>query len=236
MTRHIDCHYPASAPKGVGRGARDKGGVDVSATELLTTAHSTASDPPHDIGHHPLQDELATPVPTALENPGDGWFDWNNPIFDFTEPPSNWQAKGDAIQLSPPLTPTLVHEPTPSALQNFLRQHAASSPYMSIPRQPLDILGSLVQRPKIGPKTQRTATLILKTLKSYPLMLLQPDSLPPFVHPRMLASASAENDDMEPLNNCINLLHMIRTGVPGNRKLFWRNVRMECERFYHEVR
>jgi hypothetical protein len=205
----------------------------VPAAGLSRTAHSTTSHPlDDDIDYHPLQDELATLVPTALENSGNGWFDWNNPIFDFGEPLSNWQAKGDAVQFSPPPTSTLIHEPTPK----FIRQHAVSSPYMSIPRQPLDILGSLVQRPKIGPKTQRTATLILKTLKSYPLMLLQPDSLPPFVHPRMMTSAGAENDNMEPLNNCISLLHMGRSGVPGNRKLFWRNVRMECERFYQEVR
>jgi hypothetical protein len=236
MTRHIDCHYPASTTKVVGRRARDKGGDDVPAAGLSTTAHLTTSDPPDDIDYHPLQDELATLVPAALETSGNGWFDWNNPIFDFAEPLSNWQAKGDAVQFSQPLTSTLIHEPPPSALPKFIRQHAVSSPYMSIPRQPLDILGSLVQRPKTGPKTQRTATLILKTLKSYPLMLLQPDSLPPFVHPRMIASAGAENDNMEPLNNCISLLHMVRSGVPGNRKLFWRNVRMECERFYQEVR
>ncbi|KAK3295735.1 uncharacterized protein B0H64DRAFT_153062 [Chaetomium fimeti] len=62
-------------------------------------------------------------------------------------------------------------------------------------------------------------------------MILRHNSLPPFIHARMMASSSAENDNMEPLNNCIN---MIRSGVPGNRKLFWRNVRMECKRFYQE--
>ncbi|KAH6636334.1 hypothetical protein F5144DRAFT_175443 [Chaetomium tenue] len=234
MTRHIDCHYPATLPKGVGKGGRDKGGVDAPATEPSVTANSLAFDSPHHIDHLPFQDELATPVPIALGNSGDGWFDWNNPAFDFADPTSNWQTKGDIVQFSPPLTPTLVHEPTPSALQNFLRQQTVLSSYMSIPRQPHDILGSLVQRPKMGPKTQRTAALILQTLKSYPLMLLQHDSLPPFIHPRMMTSVGAENDNMEPLNNCISLLHMTRAGVPGNRKLFWRNIRMECERFYQE--
>ncbi|KAJ6086544.1 hypothetical protein N7467_005458 [Penicillium canescens] len=39
---------------------------------------------------------------------------------------------------------------------------------------------------------------------------------------------------MEPLDNCINLVHMISGGMRGSRKLFWRNVRMECERLCAE--
>lgn len=40
---------------------------------------------------------------------------------------------------------------------------------------------------------------------------------------------------MESLINCISLVHMINSGVQGNRKLFWKNVRLECERMYAEV-
>ena len=32
---------------------------------------------------------------------------------------------------------------------------------------------------------------------------------------------------MEPLNNCISLVHMISGGVRGSRKLFWKVVRLE---------
>ncbi|KAJ5833633.1 hypothetical protein N7474_001944 [Penicillium riverlandense] len=39
---------------------------------------------------------------------------------------------------------------------------------------------------------------------------------------------------MEPLSNCISLVHMISSGTRGSRKLFWRNVRMECERLCSE--
>ncbi|EAQ91191.1 predicted protein [Chaetomium globosum CBS 148.51] len=238
VLRCPQCNKPFDKPrpsKSVGKGASNKEGVDAPATEPSRTIRSPPFDSPHDIGHHTLQDELVTQIPTALANSGDEWFDWNNPIFDFVDPTSSWQTKGDMVQFSPPLTRTPVHEATPSALQNFLRQQTFLSSYMSIPRQPHDILGSLAHRPTMGPKTKRTATLILQTLKSYPLILLQQDSLPPFIHPRMMVSAGAESDSMEPLNNCISLLHMTRAGVPGNRKLFWRNVRMECERFYQEL-
>ena len=76
---------------------------------------------------------------------------------------------------------------------------------------------------------QKTGNLILHTLKSYPSMMVRHNTLPPFIHPS-LTSLNVENDDIEPLNNCISLSYVLNSGVKGSRKLFWRNVRMECER------
>ncbi|THX54515.1 hypothetical protein D6D06_05475 [Aureobasidium pullulans] len=39
---------------------------------------------------------------------------------------------------------------------------------------------------------------------------------------------------MEPLANCLSLLHMIGGNLRGSRKLFWKNVSMECERLREE--
>ncbi|SPQ25758.1 7ae919f1-8516-4992-a306-67b5314558d6 [Thermothielavioides terrestris] len=64
--------------------------------------------------------------------------------------------------------------------------------------------------------------------------MLDRNSLPPFIHPRLVAGSGAAVDEMEPLHNCISLLHMMNSQVPGSRKLFWRNVRAECERFLGE--
>jgi hypothetical protein len=66
------------------------------------------------------------------------------------------------------------------------------------------------------------------------------NSLPPFIHPHLASSDfgidMGENaDPMEPLHNCISLVHMLGGGVRGSRKLFWKNVRLECERFCKEV-
>jgi hypothetical protein len=69
-------------------------------------------------------------------------------------------------------------------------------------------------------------------LKSYVLKMLRHNSLPPFIHPYLVSAELA----MEPLDNCINLVHMISGEMKGGRKLFWRNVRMECERLCAEVR
>ena len=66
-------------------------------------------------------------------------------------------------------------------------------------------------------------------------MMLRHNTLPPFIHSSLL-SRDVENNDMEPLNNCISLMHMISSGVQGSRKLFWKNVRLECEHLYEEVR
>jgi hypothetical protein len=90
---------------------------------------------------------------------------------------------------------------------------------------------ALILRPKMRLGGQRTANLILHTLKSYPQMMLRHNTLPPFIHPRLIAS----DFDMEPLTNCISLVHMIRAGAQGSRKLFWKNVRLECERFCEDV-
>ncbi|KAK8133582.1 hypothetical protein PG984_005594 [Apiospora sp. TS-2023a] len=49
----------------------------------------------------------------------------------------------------------------------------------------------------------------------------------------MLRSESG-GQEMEPLHNCINLMSMLQGGFQGSRKLFWRNVRQECERLYKE--
>lgn len=83
--------------------------------------------------------------------------------------------------------------------------------------------------------TQRIANLILHNLKSYPLMIRRHNDLPPFIHKGLLSS-SFEDACMEPLTNCLSLVHMINDGLQTSRKLFWRNVRMECERLSEEVR
>jgi len=87
---------------------------------------------------------------------------------------------------------------------------------------------SMIQRPKMHHGAERAASLIFYTLKSYPPMLQQND-LPPFIHPSYV-SFMDEGTTIEPLENCIALMHMMANRVKGSRKLFWRNVRTECER------
>lgn len=101
----------------------------------------------------------------------------------------------------------------------------------SIPPQPTSNPRSFSQRPKTSPGTQRTTALIQHTLKSYLLTMLRHNSLPPFIH----SSLASTTFELEPLDNCINLVYMISSGMKGSRRLFWKNVRMECERLCSEV-
>lgn len=114
--------------------------------------------------------------------------------------------------------------------------HSSTELSLSIPLSlPTYTPRSLIHRPKIKPETGRIANLMFHTLKSYPQMMLRPDTLPPFIHPAWVSDGVIDNDHLEPLNNCISLVHMVSSRVRGSRKLFWRNVRMECERLCEEV-
>ncbi|KAK8108096.1 uncharacterized protein PG998_010109 [Apiospora kogelbergensis] len=97
---------------------------------------------------------------------------------------------------------------------------------LTIPRSPSNNNRSIIRRAKIKTGAQRVATLIYHTLKSYPLMMMRDNALPPFIHQQMASSDTGS----ESLHNCISLMHLHNSGLPGSRKLFWRNVRQECER------
>lgn len=128
----------------------------------------------------------------------------------------------------------LAQNPTPSTIQIFDMQRCGYSPRDSIPTVPSTKVRSLNLRPETRTGPQRIANLILHTLKSYPVMMVRHKTLPPFIHPQMLPS-DIETNDMEPLNNCISLVHMLSSGVRGCRKLFWKSVRSECEQLNGEV-
>jgi hypothetical protein len=64
--------------------------------------------------------------------------------------------------------------------------------------------------------------------------MLRDDGPPPFIHPDSVSDV--DNCDMESLSNCFTLMPMLRSRAEGGRKLFWKNVRMECERVFEEVR
>jgi hypothetical protein len=162
------------------------------------------------------------------------YLDWNDPDIDFTDF-LNPQTNDEIVQYPSSGSSSFDHHSSPSTDQTAQLQQAISSSDVSIPPIPTSTLRSFIQRPQMKAGEQRIGNLILHTLKSYSLMMLRQNILPPFIHPR-LVSSDVENNHMEPLNNCISLVHMISSGVQGSRKLFWKNVRMECERLCEEVR
>lgn len=158
----------------------------------------------------------------------------DDPDMDFTAF-LNLQANEETIQYPSSGSSSLARSSTPSNDQTVQVQQAISSRNASLPRAPTLNIRSLILRTNMRSRPQRIANLILHTLKSYPLMILHHKTLPPFIHPHFISS-NVDTDNMEPLNNCISLVHMIHSGVQGSRKLFWKNVRLECEHLYAEVR
>jgi hypothetical protein len=165
----------------------------------------------------------------------------NPPVVNDSSDPLSSALLSTQVQASDPmasfldgLSPSLLQDstvPTSHTMQLQLHQQPTLSPT-------LPLLGpTLVQRPRPENGRQKTAGFILHTLKSFPQMMLRHNTLPPFIHPRLMTppSIADREDELEPLHNCISLLHMLRGRVAGSRKLFWRNVRMECERFLQEV-
>lgn len=133
-------------------------------------------------------------------------------------------------------TPSIPMMDWSSVGSQNLSSHSNNQLSISIPLSLPTYTRTLIQRPKVKAETQRIANLMFHTLKSYPQMMLRSDALPPFIHPAWVSESLFDNDHMEPLNNCISLVHMVNSHVRGSRKLFWLNVRMECERLCEEVR
>jgi hypothetical protein len=180
-----------------------------------------------------LDSALAISDP-EFANLGGEYLDWDNPDIDFADF-LNPQANDETIQYPSSELSLSVRHSTPWAVQTVQIQQAISSPNVLIPPISTYTLRSFIQRPKTKTGAQRIANLKLHNLKSYPQMMLRHNTLPPFIHPRLISS-DFENDHIEPLTNCLSLVHMISSKVQGSRKLFWQNVRLECERLCEEVR
>jgi hypothetical protein len=151
----------------------------------------------------------------------------------FTTTPSHSLASAGQTPVSPslllPETADVAFQEQPQPASQRQRQdHASWLVSSSIPPIPNQNVRSMMQRPNMRPGADRTANLLFYTLKSYPLMLRQ-STLPPFIHPSCV-SFTDEGTTNEPLENCIALIHMMANGIQGSRRLFWRNVKQECER------
>lgn len=215
------------------------------------------ADSPSVKSHHEASNDGEKFLDSALvisdpefANLGEGYLGWDGADINFADFLDS-QMSDQSVQYALSGSSHVLRHSTPSTVQypslgssDSIRsstplsdqiQEAVSPPNISIPPVPTNTVRSLIQRPRMKTGEQRTANIILHILKSYPLMMLLHNTLPPFIHPRSI-SPNAEHNDMEPLTNCISLLHMISSGVQGNRKLFWKNVRLECERLYEEVR
>jgi hypothetical protein len=96
---------------------------------------------------------------------------------------------------------------------------------------------SFIRRPVTRSGARNTTMLMTHILNSYPTMMRDHGSLPPFIHPHSLANVQDHNGkSFEALTTCMSIMQMFGSKMHGSRKLAWRNVRLECERISGEVR
>ncbi|KAI1182205.1 hypothetical protein F5B17DRAFT_421508 [Nemania serpens] len=228
VNKSLQCHYPGDASRTASQG---EGDASAGITPLpLTAAASPGVGTVHDAGYFAnlgLPDGLDIVIPD-LPAFGEGYrIEWDDDTSMATAELFNLPRKPSYPSLtSPPLVPVQV-PPIPLTTQEQQNHHLPLP--LPIPTAPSSAVRSLVWRPRMQPGAQRTCNLILHTLKSYPLMMLRHNSLPPFIHP-FPVSSDVDDPDMEPLKNCMSLVHIISSGIQSSRKLFWKNVRLECER------
>lgn len=225
VARSIDCYYPPSPKNGAG-------------TKSYSPTVSGDIDGVHISPEGNDEPDISLDVPsTAIQDETNESSDWGDPdinFSDFLNSPVLAADMGDdpatkghsLVRHSPPSPSTTIHIP------NLVMPAGLS---FSIPPAPTNFTRSLVLKSKARPGSHRVVTLILNTLRSYPQMMLRDGTLPPYIHGHSVSS-DLNGDDMESLRNCISLVQMISHEVLGNRKLFWKNVRLECERMSTEVR
>ncbi|KAF2278343.1 uncharacterized protein EI97DRAFT_431584 [Westerdykella ornata] len=123
----------------------------------------------------------------------------------------------------------------PDALTVPTEHELAQIPQVNLTMTPTQTPRAFTNRSKLGAGALTIANLMKHMLNSYPLLIHTHNSLPPFIHPRLL-SQDARHGHLESLANCINLVRMVGSGIQGSGKLFWKNVRLECERLLDEHR
>ncbi|KAB8234263.1 Zn(II)2Cys6 transcription factor domain-containing protein [Aspergillus alliaceus] len=213
IAKAIECHYPANTNAPKRNGPRTRRGDD-ALTEGGNVAPSLALDFGSVENRQASNDDNITLDSTLvtdaeIANIGGEYLDWGISDINF-------------VDFLNPQMDVQVQEPIPS-------------PSISMPPIPTYMPRLLIQRPKRKAGAQRTSHLIMHTLKSYLRMIMRHNTLPPFIHPHSI-SHNVGNNSMDPLSNCISLVHMIDSEAHTSRKLFWQKVRLECELLCEEHR
>ncbi|OJK01952.1 hypothetical protein ASPACDRAFT_40769 [Aspergillus aculeatus ATCC 16872] len=224
----IECEYPARTPRDARRRSKQ---VDALTSQSITL------DVPNETVNADCVFETSDDVAMYAENEL-GVSNLDLEFLDRILLGADHATPGPSNLLEPMIDTEIGQYPSPESLPEAVSsripmEQKQLTPSLSISVAPAQDIRSLLQRPRLNVGAQRTASLILHTLRSYPQMMLRDSILPPFIHPHLIR-LDTESETMEPLTNCISMVHMTSGPVRGNRKLFWKNVHWECERLYAE--
>jgi hypothetical protein len=113
-----------------------------------------------------------------------------------------------------------------------LLQPSSSIPASLAYRDP----SSLFERRKFSePELELTGDLALHILHSYPYMVANQDSVPPFIHPKYQYLSENDTTSPSPLNAALKLAKMLLQGRRMNKSLIWGLIRIEQERLLIQV-
>lgn len=237
VKKNISCRYPLNSnpsPQSENQQGRPENGAETATSEAPNFSNISTTGIPQctvESCSEPLND---TTNVSAIPDPGSEIYDWDLSNIGSTDClPFN-----DAHITSPTTfdVPSALETVDTTPLHDFatevrLMTYApmVASANARIPRSLPFNLRSMWVRPKLKSGAQVTANHMARILNAYPKMMLNCDTLPPFVHPQWISACESETF-LEPLANCMSLLGMFTAGVRGTASLFWRNVRMECDR------
>lgn len=245
VSKSIECQYPTRSPAGalprtnpghhrlrLGQETPcEEPVVSTSLGNVQTTYHVSSGHADRDVGTSQLSQLPLSGSSNAHNNDQLEWdadFDFSQ-VFDQLDFES---AGGYSFSTSSTLGHPLNLWADPSSV---LLERTASFPGPSVYLSPPEPQRALAHRPKSGTRAYRIAHVLFQSLKAYPIMMGNHGTWPPIIHPSIIA-LNVDNEDMEPLNNCMSLLHILSRGTQGSQKLFWTNVRRECESFRATVR
>jgi hypothetical protein len=232
-TRAIECRYPAKSTRSTRLSTYH---ADDMLNELEKMKPSSVADSSN-VRNSQHTGTNSMILGSTLVMPGSDFEDFEGEYLNLDDTevgfPDVLNASMDEPDLSPDSS-SLTRPSTPLSNTSVWISHNLISPSLSIPRAPSYTARSLSLKPTIPAGAQRVANLIFHNLKSYPRMILRHNSLPPFIHPSLVAG-EFQDINVELLTNAISLMQMIGNGIQGSRKLFWKNVRLECERLIEEV-
>jgi hypothetical protein len=173
-------------------------------------------------------------------NPSDTTFTWESDIFG-----PGWSCMSDLTSnlgedyaLGHCVDPCSISGELQSASNITTLSEQSLQPSPSIPvslpyRDPPSLFG---RREFSEPELELTGDLALHMLRSYPYLMANQGSVPPFIHPKYQYLFKNDTARPSPLYAALRLARMRLHGQPRNKTLIWKLIRIEQERLLNEVR